>query len=153
MLHIGTSQHLPQTLEEIALRKPLFMTLYDLQCVAIHFNFGTHHRAENGSFGNVPFSVLVTTCTPTAWTFHFYLPLPPSPPTPKDDWNPNPKFFVGTLGKNEIRMGSFFGTFEKYRQRVQILSAPLNNKSEPPYSKTKVPGTPCYFPVLKLHPG
>ena len=83
MLHIGTSQHLPQTLKEIALRKPLFMTLYDLQCVAIHFNFGTHHRAENGSFGNVPFSVLVTTRTPTAWTFHFYLPLPPPPQPPR----------------------------------------------------------------------
>ena len=84
----------------------------------------------------------------------FICPSPtPPPPTPKDDWNPNPKFFVGSLGKNEIRMGSFFGTFEKYRQRVQILSAPLNNKSEPPYSKTKVPGTLCYFPVLKLHPG
>ena len=31
----------------------------------------------------------------------------PSPPTPKDDWNPNPKFFVGTLGKNEIRRVHF----------------------------------------------
>ena len=108
--------------KQIALRKPFFITLYDPQCVAIHFNFVTHHRAENGSVWNVQFSVLVTTCTPIAWTFHFYL----HQPLTKDDWNPNPQILSTPWNSK----GSFFvGTFEKFVPRVPIFSAPLNNKS------------------------
>ena len=124
------------------------------------------HRAKNRSFGNVPFSVLFTTRTPHRVISFLTAPLPPlsylasrgrgpstwhlcEQGTAKDDWNANPQIFVSTLGKNEIR-------------RIQFLLAPSKNLCKGfkfcrllwiinPNPLFK--GTPCYFPVLKLHPG
>ena len=56
--------------------------------------------------------------------------------TPKGDRNPNPKIFVGSLCKKEVRRVHFlFGTFAKFVWKIQVLSASLKKISEPPYSK------------------